>query len=198
MIDEPTESPLQRAQNGDAEAFAELFEPLRRLAYSVSVRFVGASEAEDVVMDAYLKAWQALPGFRGRDLKSWLLRITRNTALDRIRRQARRPTVSLDAGRPSDSETNRSGAVTRDVEDENAITPDDRLARNEDIGGVKAALALLPELYRISLLLRYADGLSYSEIAVATDVAVGTVMSRLHNGKRRLKRLLNREDGRRR
>jgi DNA-directed RNA polymerase specialized sigma24 family protein len=61
MSDRQPDSLLQRAQQGDIDAFTELFEPLRRRVYAVAVRLVGLSNAEDVVMDTYLKAWQGIP-----------------------------------------------------------------------------------------------------------------------------------------
>ena len=189
MSDRQPDALLQRAQQGDIDAFTELFEPLRRRVYAVAVRLVGLSDAEDVVMDTYLKAWQGIPEFRGRGLKSWLLRIARNASLDRIRYHARRPTVSLDTTVGEEGDAGRGGP-SRDVEDDSVDNPVEALLRRETISTVRAALVKLPELYRVSLLLRYADGLSYSEISVATGVSLGTVMSRLHNGKRRLGKLL--------
>ena len=186
---------LQRAREGDTEAFSELVEPFRQLAYSVAVRLVGYSYAEDVVMDAYLKAWQALPSFRGRVLKSWLLRIVRNVAMDRIRYEARRPTVSLDAPHGRANEGDSVAAASQDVPDDGIESPAEILGRREDVVQVRTALKGLSDLYRTSLLLRYADGLSYREIAAATGVSIGTVMSRLHNGKRRLTALLTSQHG---
>ncbi len=187
---------LKRAQQGDIEAFTELFEPMRRMVYAVAVRMVGVSDAEDVVMDTYLKAWQGLPGFRGRGLKSWLLRIARNTALDRIRYQSRRPTVPLDAV-GAEERGEYGGQPSRDVVDDTVDDPGEALARHEDIVVVRDVIGSLPDHYRITLLLRYADGLSYSEIASVTEVALGTVMSRLHNGKRWMLKRLKSFDGER-
>ena len=79
---------LEKAGNGDMDAFAELFEPLRSMAYAVACRIVGANDAEDVVMKAYLKAWQSLPRFRGgSSTKTWLYRITYNVTCDWLRRR---------------------------------------------------------------------------------------------------------------
>jgi RNA polymerase sigma-70 factor (ECF subfamily) len=182
---EMDESLLRRAQQGDMEAFATLFEPLRATALTVAARYVGRSDAEDVVMNAFLKAWQGVPSMRGRNLKGWLLQIVRHCALDIIRKRQRHPHQTLDAPYVTDGPTRE-----QQIDDPTADSPGELAARHDDTHRVQLALGELPALYRISLLLRYADGLGYSEIAEATGVSIGTVMSRLHNGKRILRKQL--------
>jgi len=175
---------LEQARHGDAEAFARLFEPWRPTLYAVACRLVGESDAEDVVMDTYLKAWRALPGFSGRSaLRTWLYRIARNCALDCLR--ARRHTVSENDGRTREDEPG-----PRDWPDPRQRTPAEAVAGAEVGDLIGQALARLGEEHRATLLLRFADGLSYAEIAAATGVSIGTVMSRLFNGRRKLQRLL--------
>ena len=175
-----------RAQNGDMDAFAAVFEPLRPTVYAVACRLVGPSDAEDVVMETFLKAWQAIPRFnRHSSLKTWLYRITYNCAVDRIRaRQRLRET-------PLDDEAD--GGSAGSIPDDSAPRPDEVLAGSETIDRVRSAMGRLPAEHRTALLLRFSDGLSYAGIAAATGVSIGTVMSRLFNGKRKLRRILEEE-----
>jgi RNA polymerase sigma-70 factor (ECF subfamily) len=174
---------LDRARQGDADAFAAVFEDLRPAVFAVASRLVGPVDANDVVMDTYLKAWQSLPGFRGQSsLKSWLYRIARNCALDCLRRQKREGQhVVAD---PDD-------AAARSVADERQVPPDRQLESEETRASVQEGLARLSAEHRLILELRYADGLSYAELASATGVSIGTVMSRLFHAKRRLRRVLS-------
>lgn len=175
---------LTRAQNGDAEAFAEAFEGLRPTVFAVAARLVGPDEAEDVTMETYLRAWKALPKFHGRSsLKSWLYRIAHNCAIDAIRKRVRQREVY-----PEPGDDGRS--LLEAVPDSTAEHPAAGLESEETRDVIDRALMKVPETHRLVLLLRYSDGLSYSEIAAATGLAPGTVMSRLFNGKRKLRQAL--------
>ena len=175
---------LKQAQNGDAEAFARAFEALRPAVHAVACRLAGPDDADDVVMETYLRAWQALPNFEGRSsLKSWLYRIAFNCATDLRRRQKRSPEVR---GTPAED----GEAWGAQVADPNAALPGERLESDETCQRVAVALRRLPDEHRIVLQLRYTDDLSYAEIAAATGVGMGTVMSRLFNAKRKLLRAM--------
>ncbi len=177
---------IVRARAGDADAFAEAFEKLRPRVFAVACRLVGVDAAEDVVMETYLKAWRSIGGFRGQArLTSWLYRITHNCAMDHIRRIGRVMEVSMDA---PDAEGHAPLDV---VADPRSCHPGDTLEASERASSLDRALACLSSEHRAALLLRYADGLSYVEIAAATGVAVGTVMSRLFNAKRKMRGLLD-------
>ncbi|MGQ9662669.1 MAG: RNA polymerase sigma factor [Kiritimatiellia bacterium] len=172
---------LEAAQRGDMEAFAELFETFRPTVQAVATRLVGLADAGDVVMEAYLKAWQGLPGFRGASsLKTWLFRIVSNCAFDFLRVRESRKEQPLPWQKDEEAGRGEEGAGTTE-------TPDTLLARSETVEVVKKAMLQLSQEHRIALELRYIEGLSYAEIAAATGVAIGTVMSRLFNGKRRLR-----------
>jgi RNA polymerase sigma-70 factor, ECF subfamily len=179
---------LAKAQHGDMDAFAELFEPLRPMVHAVAVRLVGTSDADDVVMDTYLKAWQSLPKFAGRSsLKTWLYRLAYNGAVDMVRAQKRRP----DRVRPASAGDEADGDV--EVPDLRQTTPSEALIRTELAHRISAAMEHMPLEHRAVLWLRFVDGLSYAEIARISGVAIGTVMSRLFYGKRRLRKLLSEE-----
>ncbi|MCX7819095.1 MAG: sigma-70 family RNA polymerase sigma factor [Kiritimatiellae bacterium] len=172
---------LRRARAGDVEAFAALFEPLRPAVYAVARRLVGESDAEDVVMDTYLRAWTHLPGYRGgASLKTWLLRIARNACLDLLRRRSARPLASLSRESPDEP-------PVADVEDPTVSTPAELAGGRDAAAMLRAALARLDAPHRDVLVMRYEDGLSYAEIAAAMGLRIGTVMSRLFNAKRKLR-----------
>ena len=178
---------LVKARKGDAEAFAGAFEALRPSVFVVACRLAGPDDAEDVVMETYLRAWQALPGFEGRSsLKSWLYRIAFNCATDLRRRQQRSIEVR---GEPTED---GQEAVER-VADPGAVLPGEVLEADETRQRIAAAMRCLTPEHRVALELRYADGMSYAEIAAATGIGIGTVMSRLFNAKRRLRRALHRD-----
>ena len=176
---------LRRAKAGDVEAFAELFESLRPVVFSVAYRVVGPNDADDVVMESYLKAWRALPRFNERSsLKTWLFRIARNCALDAIRSRNRRH----EEPRP-DGEDGVRGIS--EMADDRQPSPAEDLIAADLKAEVQEAVRQLDDIHRTALLLRYTDRLSYAEIAAATGVSMGTVMSRLFNAKRKLRRLVS-------
>lgn len=181
-----SDSPIERAIQGDVSAFASVFETLRPTVFAVACRLVGPLDAEDVVMETYLKAWQALPRFQKRaSVKTWLYRIAHNCSLDMLRARARRKEEPLPV-RPGET-----GELA--VPDEMQPGPDIQAEHSELAGRLDAAIAVLSAEHRTVLLLRHADGLSYSEIAAATGVSMGTVMSRLFNARRKLKKMLETE-----
>jgi RNA polymerase sigma-70 factor (ECF subfamily) len=184
MMDRATADRLERAQRGDIEAFAEVFEGLRPLVYAVACRLAGPDDAEDVVMDTYLKAWKALPRFRqGSSLRTWLYRISHNCALDYLRNRKRKAETHWDDA-PSE------GARIENVPDGAQRSPAEAMSDRETGHLLTRAMARLSPEHRTSLELRFADEMSYAEIAAATGVSIGTVMSRLFNAKRRLKTIL--------
>lgn len=179
---------LAKAQQGDAEAFAGAFEALRTSVFAVACRLAGPDDAEDVVMETYLRAWQALPSFEGRaSLKSWLYRIAFNCATDLRRRKQR--SLEVRSGQSEDGE-----ALIERVADPGMVTPGEILEADEKRLRVARALQRIPVDHRLALELRYMDGLRYAEIAAAAGIGIGTVMSRLFNAKRKLQRALRELD----
>ena len=137
-------------------------------------------------METYLKAWRAIPRFGGRSsLRTWLYRIAHNCALDQIRGKQRRKESTV----LSDEEDNRLERIP----DERSDRPDEAAEKMELVRQVKDALAKLSHDHAVTLRLRYTDGLSYAEIAAATGVSLGTVMSRLFNAKRKLRSIVEHE-----
>jgi len=176
---------IKRAREGDPDAFLALFEEARPTILAVATRLVGPDEAEDVVMDTYLKAWKSMPGFSGRSAtRTWMCRIAHNCAVDWLRR---RRVVPLPEGRGWEDEP--TDPMDR-LADPAQRSPSALAAGHELQSQIDRALERLTPEHRAAVMLRFADGLSYSEIAAATGVSIGTVMSRLFNGRRKMMKAL--------
>lgn len=165
---------IQQAQGGDRHAFGELVRRHREGVINVVYRMCGdANLAEDAAQEAFISAWQHLPGYRPRSpFRNWVYRIATNAALDVLRR--RRETVNVDL-LPLASPT---------------PGPEAQVQKRERGRQVQEAVLALPPASRAALILREYEGLSYQEIADALDIPIGTVMSRLHYARERLRDLL--------
>ncbi|HYB69932.1 MAG TPA: sigma-70 family RNA polymerase sigma factor, partial [Candidatus Bathyarchaeia archaeon] len=175
---------IQRCIAGDATAFEPLVEKYRqrvwRLAYQV---LHDREEAWDVAQEAFVRAFHSLPSFRQQSaFYTWLFRITVNVATDRHRQRGAQ---------------SRAFGPERVTEEEWARTtpdpgggPDQEATRAEQRERIKKALDALPPKARTIIMLSDVEGLSYREIAEVLNCPIGTVMSRLHNARKRLKGLL--------
>lgn len=170
---------VERVQAGDREAFGLLVSKYQRKLLRLVMRMVrDPAEAEDVAQEAFIKAYRALPNFRGDSaFYTWLYRIGVNTAKNWLVANGRRmPTMTDIAG--DDTEGIEEGILLRDDE-----TPD-RVLMSRQIGEtVNAAMDALPEDLRTAISLREIDGLSYEEIAQVMDCPVGTVRSRIFRAR---------------
>ena len=156
--------------------------------YSAALRMTrNPADAEDVLQEALLKAFRGYATFRaGTNLRAWLYRILTNTFINSYRSQARRP-VEAELGELEDLYLFRRlgsdlGGASRSAEEE-------ALERFVD-DDIRQAVEGLPEAFRIPVLLADVEGFSYKEIADITEVPIGTVMSRLHRGRKALQRAL--------
>lgn len=178
---------IERARAGDLDAYNILVDRYRDAVYSVALRYMRRIDlADDVTQDAFLRAYDALDTFRneeGRGFKSWLLRIAANRALDVIRYEGRRPASSLDAA--LDNEDSSWEPETRT---DHPVDLAEQAALQRHL---ETALGELPEDQRFAVILFDVEGYSYEEIAEISGVAVGTVKSRLHRGRGRLREILN-------
>jgi RNA polymerase sigma-70 factor (ECF subfamily) len=160
--------------------------PLMPALYQAALRMTrNPSEAEDLVQEAYLRAYRGFRGFEaGTNLKAWMYRILTNTYINSYRKKQREPqTVSADDTEewylydrlgPEAMEPSAEASALEQMPDED----------------VRAALDSLPEGFRMAVWLADVEGFSYREIAEILDVPIGTVMSRLHRGRRALERAL--------
>jgi RNA polymerase sigma-70 factor (ECF subfamily) len=143
------------------------------------------ADAEDIVQEAYLRAFRAFDGFRGGDMRPWLLAIVRNTAYRWLSNRRRSGTViSLE-------EAFAEGSGHDDIASDEP-TAEERLIGAAERDYVLRALAELPPAFREVLVLREIEGFAYREIAKVTGVPVGTVMSRLSRGRGELRKVLTR------
>lgn len=170
---------VERVQSGDRNAFGLLVSKYQRKLLRLVMRMVrDPAEAEDVTQEAFIKAYRALPNFRGESaFYTWLYRIGVNTAKNWLVAHGRRmPTVS-EIG-DEDSESIEDSGLLRDDE-----TPD-RVLLSKQIGEtVNAAMDALPEDLRTAISLREIEGLSYEEIAQVMDCPIGTVRSRIFRAR---------------
>jgi RNA polymerase sigma-70 factor (ECF subfamily) len=137
------------------------------------------TDAEDVVQDASMRAFRAIRNYAGGSARSWVLSIVRNTAYSWLRKN--RPTAVVTVEDLEAVELEQANPGDRD-----GNNPEAALIAKADADQLRAAIAALPTAFRETLVLRDIEGLDYREIAQATEVPVGTVMSRLARARQRL------------
>ena len=166
-----------RAQRGDTRAFDLLVLKYQGRIATLVARFVNdAAEVEDVTQEAFIKAFIALPKFRGDSaFYTWLYRIASNAAKNYLVARGRRPATTADV---QDAEYFEEGDALREIE-----TPENAYFGSELAKTVQSALEGLPEELRAALSLREFDGLSYEEIADVMACPVGTVRSRIFRAR---------------
>lgn len=170
---------VERVQRGDKHAFDLLVSKYQRRLGRLISRFVrDAGEAEDVTQEAFIKAYRALPGFRGESaFYTWLYRIGINTAKNHLLSNKRRPPTST-VFDSDDAESFDDAALLHEVS-----TPENELMSKQVVDVVQASLQQLPEDLRSALTLREIEGLSYEEIAEVMNCPVGTVRSRIFRAR---------------
>ena len=179
MTAEVTDKQLvARVQKGDSRAFDMLVMKYQQRIMALISRYVhDADEVQDVAQEAFIKAYKALPRFRGDSaFYTWLYRIAVNTAKNHLVSRSRRPPGSdVDL---SDAEYLEGGAGLRELEN-----PENRLFGDELKQVVEQAISGLPDDLRTAVTLRVFDGLSYEDIADVMDCPVGTVRSRIFRAR---------------
>ena len=169
---------VAKVQKGDSRAFDLLVMKYQHKIMGLISRYVhDADEVQDVAQEAFIKAYRALPRFRGDSaFYTWLYRIAINTAKNHLVSRSRRPPGSdIEV---EDAEHYEAGGALRDIE-----TPETALFGAELKAVVEHAIAELPDDLRAAVTLREFDGLSYEDIAVVMDCPVGTVRSRIFRAR---------------
>ncbi|MCF6236277.1 MAG: RNA polymerase sigma factor RpoE [Gammaproteobacteria bacterium] len=169
---------VTRVQNGDKKAFDILVLKYQHKVAKLVSRYIRDSdEVQDVTQEAFIKAYRALPGFRGDSaFYTWLYRISVNTAKNYLISRSRRPpSVDIDA---EDAEQFESASALKEF-----ATPERLLFKDEIEKTVFNAIDQLPSDLRTAITLRELEGLSYEEIAQSMDCPVGTVRSRIFRAR---------------
>jgi len=171
---------ISRCQQGDQDALKEIFEQYHKKVYRIAYGVVRQKEdALDIVQEVFIKLFRSIRDFKGKSkFYTYLYRMALNTAIDHSRKMGRYPVSSLDQEegfQPSEGPEKR---------------PDRILLNKELERKVNLAMEKLPADQRMALALREVEGLSYQEMAEAMGCSIGTVMSRLHYGRKKLQEML--------
>jgi RNA polymerase sigma-70 factor (ECF subfamily) len=174
------------AKGGDLDSFNQLILRWERPIFALAYRVIGREEdARDVCQDTFLRAFRALPGFKGQaKFSSWLYRIALNLCRDWIRRQRRAPVLQL----PEDADPFELASEAGPSE-----SIEDLVARRELTAVVEEAMALLPEEQRTAIILKEYHGMTFQEIADLQQCPLSTVKTRLYQGLSVLRRQLERD-----
>ena len=170
---------VARAQRGDKRAFELLVEKYQRKLARLLSRFIrDSAEVEDVTQEAFIKAYRALPAFRGDSaFYTWLYRIGINTAKNYLMAMGRRAPTSTEV-EADEAEGFEEGEQLRDIN-----TPESVLLSNEIAETVNSTIEKLPEELRTAIQLREIEGMSYEDIARVMDCPIGTVRSRIFRAR---------------
>jgi len=184
LVDE--EILIQKASKGDSGAFETLVVTYEKGVYNLAFRLVGDREdAMDIVQEVFLKAYQALPRFRGDSrFSTWIYRVCVNASLDHLRKKQKQASYSLD-----EPLALKESSVTREVADENENVEDSVEVKFLS-SDVLATLNSLDPAHRAIIVLSDVQGYSYQEIADILGLSMGTVKSRLHRARNMVRKLL--------
>jgi RNA polymerase sigma-70 factor (ECF subfamily) len=171
---------ISRCQQGDQDALKEIFEQYHKKVYRIAYGVVRQrEEALDIVQEVFIKLFRSIKNFKGRShFYTYLYRMVMNTAIDHARKTGKQQLSSLD----------EEGSF--EPSDEAEKGPERILLHKELEERVKRAMDKLPVEQRAALIFRDMEGLSYQEMAEAMECSIGTVMSRLHYGRKKMQELL--------
>jgi RNA polymerase sigma-70 factor (ECF subfamily) len=181
---------VSRAQSGDRTAYNALVRKHEERAYKFAFRLTrDPEEAADVVAEAFVRVFNALPNFRSQStFTTWLYRILTNCFLDLKKKDKGKHNVSLDSALQTDE-----NEVQRQIEDP-AGSPQDDFEKAERERKFQRAVRRLPEYQRALVVMYHAEQMSYEEISTAMDLPVGTVKSRLNRARLSLRELLSKDE----
>lgn len=177
---------IQKAAQGDQDAFARLLELHQNKVYGLTLRLVGSPEdAMELTQETFFNAWRGLPNFHADSkFSTWLYRLATNAAIDFLRREKRRKNLST-IPLSTDDDSDR----VLDIPDQR-FTPQSQLERQELQEAVHRGLGQLSDEHRQVLVLRELNGLSYTEIAQVLGIEEGTVKSRIFRARLALRNIL--------
>lgn len=163
---------VRRVKKGDLEAFNRLVERYQNHVFNAAARILGShASADDAAQETFIAAYRAIGGFRGDNIRAWLLRIAKNKCYDMMRASRRRPADSLE-DMPLEPQASGSAA------------PEAEAMRAELAAELQRAIMSLPNDRRSAVVFVDVQGLSYREAAEAAGISVGTLKSRLSRGRR--------------
>jgi RNA polymerase sigma-70 factor (ECF subfamily) len=179
-VDREETEMISRCQQGDQQALKEIFDKYHKKVYSIAYGVVRQrEEALDVVQDVFIKLFRSIKNFKGRShFYTYLYRMVMNTAIDHKRKAGKQFMSSLD----------EEGSIQPSDDAEKG--PEKVLLQKELEERVKLAMDKLPAEQKAALIFRDVEGLSYQEMAEAMGCSIGTVMSRLHYGRKRMQESL--------
>ena len=191
MVVEKQKSPkdnselIKRAIEGDETAYRQLMENYRGAIFNLLYRMVqNKEETEDLVQEAFIKAFKALPSFNEEyAFSTWLYKIAINNCIDHMRKK-RLKTYSIN--KPLRS---KDGELEREFPD-SSLSPDKELLHDERARLIETAIDELPEHYKIAIIMRHSEEKSYEEIAKFLDIPLGTVKARIFRAREMLKKRL--------
>ena len=181
-MDHDDASVIRRCLEGDERAYRDLVQRFQRPVYSVAFRMIrSAEDAEDITQETFVRVFRSLSRYDPtRSFEAWIFTITTRLCIDLMRRRRVRP-ISLTQSDPESGEDR-----TLDIED-TALKPDETTAHAEEEQHTRELIDALPAHYRIVVMLRHQQDLSYEEIAETLKLPLGTVKARIHRARALLK-----------
>lgn len=180
---------LEKARNGDVEAFERLIEGYQKRVYNIALRMIGNPEdANDLAQEVFIRIFKSIGSFKEQSaFSTWIYRITTNVCLDELRRRKNRNVISLDEEVQVDD-----GGMQRQIASDKP-QPDQLLEQAEMKRMVLAAINTLKDEHKTAIILRDIQGFSYEEIANIVKCPEGTVKSRINRARQALKEILEKK-----
>jgi RNA polymerase sigma-70 factor (ECF subfamily) len=183
-MDEP--ALINDAQHGNLDAFNSLVLAYQDYLYNAALRIMGDDAmAADATQEAFISAFRGINGFRGGSFKAWLMRTVTNACYDELRRQKRRPTISLEPAGDDDEEIESPRWLA-----DSSMSPSEKFEADEVEHAIQHCLENLPVDFRTVVVLADIQGMDYNEVASAARVPLGTIKSRLARARLRLRECL--------
>lgn len=187
---EPSRELINKAQQGDTEAMAQLIYSQQHYVYSIAMSVLkNPEDAADLTQEAFIRLFRSLPQYQGESrFTTWLYRLVVNLGRDELRRRGRQVSVMV----PDDGQ--EQDPTTLIADEDRWVDPSTALDAHEMRDQVRHALGLLEEHYRLVLTLYYFEDMKYADIAHILDMPLNTVKSHIRRGKERLAELITAQE----